>query len=83
MNPICAFLFQKMEKQGMSINHVARVAGVNNRAIQRWKTRNSPQLTSIEACLNVVGYTLKPVLMKDGNLEGDSTKFDSLEICSF
>ena len=64
MNPICAFLFQKMEKQDMSISHMARVAGVSRRALHSWKNENSPQLTSIEACLNVVGYTLKPVLME-------------------
>lgn len=63
-HPICQFLFHEMEKQGVSKSAMHGLSGVHRRTIRRWQTRGGPQLDNIEACLNVVGYTLKPVPMK-------------------
>jgi len=51
----------------MSIVMLGHKSGVNAKTIGKWKISNSPNLSNIEACLNVVGFELKPVRIKDGS----------------
>lgn len=65
--PSVEFLFQQLKVSGMSIVMLGHKSGVNAKTIGKWKISNSPNLSNIEACLNVVGFELKPVRIKDGS----------------
>ena len=65
-HPLVKALCDEMNRQRVPANMVATRAGVTANAISKWK-RNKRifDINSIEACFNVLGFTLKPVRKKD------------------
>lgn len=58
VHPLVEDFFGLADGGGWNYEHIAEKSGVTRQAIWRWKKYNSPQLTSLDACLNVVGYEL-------------------------
>jgi len=66
-NPIVQFLFKEMHNQRMCQIDLSERVGLHRDTLRNWRTRYSPRINDIEAALNVLGYTLKPVRIKDDN----------------
>lgn len=61
-HPAVKFLNEVIERDKLSKSHIADIAGVDRRQIQRWIGGiRSPNLGHIEAVFNAVGYTLVAV----------------------
>lgn len=57
-HPLVRQLFREMRDQRVDFKVVARRAGVSWQAMSGWRYRACPPLTSIEACLQVMGFEL-------------------------
>ena len=70
-HPAVRRLFELMVQQQAMIKTVAQRAGVSSTAMKGWKRkacggqRTTASIDNIEACLNVLGYTLAVVPKKD------------------
>lgn len=60
-HPLVKFVFTEMIRQQVTYCDLVDRAGVDRNTIRAWRTRNSPNLTNIEAVLNVLGYDIKPI----------------------
>lgn len=54
-------LFQLAEDTNMTIGELHTRAGVHPKLFVWWRRGRTPKLSDIEACYNVLGYTLQPV----------------------
>ncbi len=57
-NPLVNLLIEKMNEQGVGVVEMCREAGISRDTFSMWNRTVSPNLTSLEACLNVLGYRL-------------------------
>ena len=64
-NPVVQFLFKEMQKQRICQMDLSERVGLHRDTLRNWRTRYTPRITDMEAALNVLGYTLKPVRKKD------------------
>ena len=64
-HPLVGRLVREMMRVGMSENEMSKQAGVSREALTGWRLRTNPKITDLEACYNVLGYTLEPVRKKD------------------
>lgn len=64
-HPLVGRLVREMIRVGMSENEMGRRSGVNRQTLNRWRLRTNPRITDLEACYNVLGYTLEPIRKKD------------------
>jgi hypothetical protein len=69
-NPVIKFLFEEMYKQQVCHTDMALRAGFHRDTIRNWRIRNTPRVNDLEAALNYLGYTLKPVKMRSKSDEG-------------
>lgn len=61
-NPLVRFVEQQRQLQGWSVREVARRAGVGHRSLYYWRlNKQEPAAGSLEAVMNVLGYTLTPM----------------------
>lgn len=65
-HPTVRFLFRQIAFQQTTLLDVAERSGIDRATISSWRYTRSPNLANIEACLQVLGYELKPVPRKDG-----------------
>lgn len=65
-HPLVKHLFLEMRNQRLGVMDMADRSGVSAGSLVNWRTRMTPKgIPSLEACFNVLGYTLKPVRIKD------------------
>lgn len=64
-NPLAKLVFAEMAKQGVTYAELEWRAGVLVSTFKAWRTDNSPGLTSIEAALGALGWSLVPVPRMD------------------
>ena len=65
-HPLVKQLFLEMRKQRIGVMDMADRSGVSAGSLVNWRTRMTPKgIPGLEACFNVLGYTLKPVRKKD------------------
>lgn len=57
-HPVVMFLFDEMHKQQCGPADMQDRSGVCKATMRGWRTRNGAQVQNVEACLNVLGYTL-------------------------
>lgn len=57
-HPIVRGCFSEMIARGVSHAEMQAEAGIGIGTVTRWSTRNTPQLQTIEAALNVLGFEL-------------------------
>jgi hypothetical protein len=60
-NPLARLVFAEMRRQGVTYADLEWKSGVLISTFKAWRTDNSPGLTSIEATLGALGWTLVPV----------------------
>lgn len=58
-------LFPLMRKEQITVSDLAQRSGVKRVTIAAWKRRNTPNVANLEACFNVLGYTLQPIRKKE------------------
>lgn len=52
------FLFEEMNRQRITQEHMAKRAGVNKNTFKDMRTRSDPKLSMIDACFGVLGMKL-------------------------
>jgi hypothetical protein len=57
MNPLARGFFDRLN--GHSIPKIAEKIGISDKTIYGWKANNSPNVTTLEAALNSIGYELQ------------------------
>lgn len=60
-HPLVKVLFEEMNRQNIGLTEMSDRSGYTTQCIKDWRTRYSPNIRSLEACFNVLGYELKPV----------------------
>lgn len=63
-HPLVRHLFDEMAAQRCALTDMAERSGVNKNTLKDWRTRTVPTVASLEACFNVLGFTLKPTKVK-------------------
>lgn len=63
-HPLVKRLYKEMDYQQFGVTDTAERAGVARETIKGWRKSHCPRIGEIEACFNVLGYTLQPVRMK-------------------
>jgi hypothetical protein len=63
-NPVVKFLFEEMHRQRCCQMDLSERVGLHRDTIRNWRTRYTPRVNDIEAALNYLGYTLKPVPLR-------------------
>mgnify|MGYP001080586753 CR=1 FL=1 len=63
-HPLVRELFEEMHAQRCGARDMADRSGVNVNTLKDWRTRTQPRIADLEACFNVLGYTLRPVERK-------------------
>lgn len=61
VQPIVKFIFAEMRRQGVTYYKMAERSGLARETLTAWRTRNRPDLESLEAVLGVLGYHVSPV----------------------
>ena len=64
-------LFVLMEESGVTVNQLAKEAGIYYNAMYRWKTGHGATVDNLEAALNVLGYRLVVVPLDTGEIVSD------------
>ena len=57
-HPLVKELFLEMRKQRLGVVDMADKTGINKNTLKDWRTRTMPRIADLEACFNVLGYTL-------------------------
>lgn len=60
-HPLAKLLYAEMQRQGVTYNDLEWKSGVHIQTFKAWRSANTPGLSSMEACLGVVGWGLVPV----------------------
>lgn len=61
VQPIVKFVFAEMRRQGITYCKMAERSGLARETLTAWRTRNRPDLESLEAVLGVLGYHVGPL----------------------
>lgn len=64
-HPIVRRMFDEMNHQQIGILDMAKRSGVNKNTLNDWRTRTTPSVANLAACLTVLGFELKAVRMRD------------------
>ena len=64
-NPLIVQLVDLMSETEIDSYDLCRRAGVSTASIHSWRTKSNPNITNLEAVLNVLGYTLAIVKLED------------------
>lgn len=59
-HPLVRRLCAEAEAQGMPLAQLAHRAGVSPETLKDWRRKSTPNVATLEACFNVIGYTLQP-----------------------
>jgi transcriptional regulator with XRE-family HTH domain len=59
-HPLVRRLCAEADLQGVSHPELARRAGVSPETIKDWRRRSTPNVETLEACFNVLGFSLQP-----------------------
>lgn len=57
-HPLVKHLYQQMNLEGVTLRQMAIRSGYSVDCLKDWRTRASPNICSLEACFNVLGYEL-------------------------
>jgi DNA-binding phage protein len=58
VHPLSRELFSIASQQGVTIQKIAEDAGLNRRTLMHWKVDSTPNVSCLDAALNVLGYQL-------------------------
>lgn len=64
-HPMVKRLFAEMIRQRCTMMLMAKKTGIGRITIKNWKHNSNPKLTDLIACLNVLGFDLKIIKVKD------------------
>ena len=64
-NPLIVQLVELMNETEIDSYEVCRQAGVSTASIHAWRTKSNPNITNLEAVLNVLGHKLAIVRLED------------------
>lgn len=68
-HPLVRLLFDKMNYERIGLTDVAERAGIARETFKGWRSKHCPKVDDIEACFNVLGYSLT---IKRKYQEGDA-----------
>ena len=69
-HPLVKRLFSEMRHQRIGVMDMADRSGVSAGSLNNWRSRMTPKgIPGLEACFNVLGYTLKPVKRKEAEID--------------
>lgn len=60
-SPLIRFLFDELNRQDMSVMELGVISGVSHVTIYLWRTKSNATIQNLEACFNVLGFTMLPV----------------------
>jgi len=63
--PSVKFLFEEMHRQRVCHIDLSERVGLHRDTLRNWRTRYTPRVNDLEAALNYLGYTLKPIKIKE------------------
>lgn len=75
-HPLVKRLLELMHEQRCTVLDMSERAGMTRTTITKWKTRFNPQLSMLEACLNVLGYELYIRKIRDRDDERPKNRDD-------
>ncbi len=64
-NPIVRFITKEAFDQRVTMHDLSERSGMSKDTIKHWRYKSTPNLRDAEAVLNVLGYTLKPVRVRE------------------
>lgn len=70
-HPLVRQLTELMNKEGVTLDDVARRSGIHRGVIHKWRYRSNPNIAAFEAVANVLEYDLK--LVRKPRRERDAT----------
>lgn len=59
-HPLVRELHRLRHEEALSLDDLAQRSGISRATIWNWNSRTVPKITDLEACYNVLGYTLRP-----------------------
>lgn len=63
-HPLVKQLNTGMLAEQMTDKVMSKKAGVARQTLVNWRSVSNPNIADLESCFNVIGYTLKPVPLK-------------------
>jgi len=69
-HPLVRRFYAIINESRQTLNEMEAVAGLARGTITNWRTRSSPQIVTIEAALNVLGYRLEIVPIAQDDAPG-------------
>lgn len=60
-HPVARFIFDQMNKQGITYLELENCSGVITQTVKAWRRENRVGIDTAEACLGVLGFSLLPV----------------------
>ena len=64
-HPLVKSLYDIVIQQQLSLTELARRSGVSVNVLINWRTKSNPNVASLEAALNTVGYRLAVLPMQE------------------
>ena len=61
-------LFTEMHRQRIGVLDMAERSGLSPSTLRHWRTYHTPRVDDIEACFNVLGYSLVARPLEDGRV---------------
>lgn len=65
-DPLVRQLFAELNRQQMLVCDLADKSGIGRDHFREWRSRRTPRVNDLEACFNVLGFTLKAVRREAG-----------------
>jgi hypothetical protein len=59
--PHVRLVFAEMRRQGVNYFEMESRSGTQKATVKAWRHKNAPSMPNLEACLNVLGWSLIPV----------------------
>lgn len=64
-HPLVRRLFEEMNRQQIGVLDMSERSGINANTLKDWRTRSTPTVDNLEACLGVLGLKLTIGVVKD------------------
>lgn len=63
-HPLVRRLYELMNEEQIGVHDLAERSGISVGSLVNWRRRFIPRVDLLEACYNVLGYTLKPIRLR-------------------
>ena len=78
---VVQFLFKEMAKQDITQLELSQNVGMSKDTLKDWRIRTMPRVNDLNAALNMLGYELHPVKIKDVSAKKEQERFNRISKC--